>query len=204
MVVRPHRTIERQGRERTRVHPVVPRESFVTGERHPHRADHGVGKKQGSERRRREPRSEGRLTPVYFCLSFSFAIAVLASSCTFLFASLSRGSIFEMTEGSAISASVRQASRLMFSSGLDRSGRICGTVEAASRPRSALSPSTTASLFVDLRSGVMSASTFASTFALIAPRTRAALRCTFSRGSLSIEMIFARAVSDSGYSFSRP
>src|ERR1017187_8798504 len=128
MVVRPLGTIERQGRERTRVHPVVPRESFVTGERHAHRTDDGVGKKKGSERRRREPGPEGRLTPVYFCLSFSFAIAVLASSSTFLFASLSRGSIFEMTEGSAISASVRQAWRLMFSSGRDRSGTVWGTV----------------------------------------------------------------------------
>src|ERR1035441_5036981 len=156
MVVRPHRTIERQGRERTRVHPVVPRESFVTGERHPHRADHGVGKKKGSERRRREPGPEGRLTPVYFCLSFSFAIAVLASSCTFLFASLSRGSIFEMTDRVRDLGKRAAGVALMFSSGLDRSGRICGTVEAASRPRSALSPSTTASLFVDLRSGVRS------------------------------------------------
>ena len=48
MVVRPLGTIERQGRERTRVHPVVPRESFVTGERL--RAPHG------SPCRREKPR----------------------------------------------------------------------------------------------------------------------------------------------------
>ena len=53
MVVRPHGTIERQGRERTPVHPVVPRESFVTGERHAHRTDHGVGEETA---RRAPPR----------------------------------------------------------------------------------------------------------------------------------------------------
>ncbi len=91
----------------------------------------------------------------------------------------------------------------MFSSWLERSGRISGIVDFASRPRSALRPSMTASLCGDFRSGVMSARIFLSTGAWIAPRTRAALRWTFSRGSFSFETTAACAVFDSGYCFSR-